>query len=35
MDKSPIVTLNGLNTVYTDLLKRIEALGNIYHIKGS
>ena len=35
MDKSPIVTLNGLNTVYTDLLKRIEALGNIYHINGS
>ena len=35
MAKSPIVTLNGLNTVYTDLLKRIEALGNIYHIKGS
>ena len=35
MVKSPIVTLNGLNTVYTDLLKRIEALGNIYHIKGS
>ena len=35
MDKSPIVTLNGLNTVYTDLLKRIEALGNIYHIRGS
>lgn len=32
---SPVVTLDGLNTVYRQLSDRIKKLGNVYHVKGN
>lgn len=32
---SPVVTLDGLNTVYKQLSNRIKKLGNVYHVKGN
>ncbi len=32
---SPVVTLDGLNTVYRKLSDRIKMLGNVYHVKGN
>lgn len=32
---SPIITLNNLNTVYTDLRDRLNEIGTIHHVKGT
>lgn len=32
---SPIVTLNGLNTVYKDIRSRLSKISNIYHVQGT